>query len=83
MKNLDGGCEGKNSTYIYVLFIGKDSMESKIIEYAICGNLIQILLHKYMVEVISKLLFTSFAHKLQEDSENTFSYLFHNHEIMM
>ena len=58
-------------------------MENKIIEYAICGNWSSNsnLLHKCKVEVISKLLFTSFAKKLQEDSENTFSYLFHNHDV--
>ena len=50
-------------------------------QYVETGFLIQILLHKCKVEVISKLLFTSFAKKLQEDSENTFSHLFHNHDV--
>ena len=49
--------------------------------YVETGFLIQILLHKCKVEVISKLLFSSFAHKLQEDSEKTLSFLFHNHDI--
>ena len=48
--------------------------------YVETGFLIQILLHKCKVEVICK-LFTSFAKKLQEDLENTFSYLFHNHDV--
>ena len=58
-------------------------MESNIIElrYVKTGFLIQILLDKWKVEVISRLLFTSFAHKLQEDSESTSSYLFHNHDV--
>ena len=50
--------------------------------YVETGFLIQILLHKYKVEVISKLSFTSFAHKLQKNSENTSSYLFHNHDVI-
>ena len=49
--------------------------------YVETGFQIQILLHKCRVEVISKLLFTSFAHKLQEGSENTCSYLFHNYHV--
>ena len=49
--------------------------------YVETGFLIQILLHECMVEVISKLLFTSFASKVQEDPESTFSYLFHNHDV--
>ena len=32
-----GGFELKNFSYIYSLFIRKNCMESKIIEYAICG----------------------------------------------
>ena len=49
--------------------------------YVETGFPIQILLHKCKVKVISKLLFTSFAHKLYGDSENTSSYLFHNHDV--
>ena len=54
-----GGLKWK--TYIYSLFKVNHSMENKIIEYDI------ILLHKYKVEqteVLSRLLFTFFLHKL-------------------
>ena len=49
--------------------------------YAETGFLIEILLHKCKVKVISKLLFTSFANKLLEDWEYTISYLLHNHDV--
>ena len=49
--------------------------------YVETSFLIKILLHKCKVEVISKWLFTSFAHKLQEDWEYTILYLFHNHDV--
>ena len=63
IRNLDAGFRVKNFSYTYSLFKGNHSMESKIIEYRI------ILLYKYKVEqteVISRLLFTFFTHKLQE-----------------
>lgn len=71
MKNLEGGFEVKKVSYSYSLLKGNHCMESKIIEYEM------ILLHKYKLEqteVICRLLFISFTHKLQEHLVRTFPF---------